>query len=134
MPLDVANGDVVGAELVDALLAQEEHERHLVAVPGGVAEVELRLEGARDGGGVDAVGQVRGVAAHRRREGGLAYLHGLLAKGALEVREEGRVCLEVVQNLFILRYVTSGRGLRLGGLKFMRFHHPDWAVGTLSSG
>ena len=28
--LDVAHGDVVGAELVDALLAQEEHERHLL--------------------------------------------------------------------------------------------------------
>ena len=83
MPLDVTDCDVVRAELVDALLAQEEHEGDLVAVSGGGAEVELRLEGARDGRGVDPVGQVRRVAAHRRREGGLADVHRFLAQGTL---------------------------------------------------
>ena len=98
MPLDVADGDVVGAELVDALLPQEEHERHLVAVPGGVAEVELRLEGAGDRGGVDPVGQVRRVAAHRCREGGLAYLDSLLAQGTLRIGRQMHyvLCCEVV--------------------------------------
>ena len=105
MPLDVADGDVVRAELVDALLPQEEHERHLVAVSGGVAEVELRLEGARDGGGVDEVGEVRGVAAHRRREGRLAYLHGLLAQGSLEVGCSTKPFILPVQG------VSSSRGL-----------------------
>lgn len=87
VPLYVAHGDVVRAELVHALLPQEEHEGDLVAVSGGVAEVELGLEGAGHRRGVDPVGQVRRVSAHRGREGGLADVDRILAQGAL--RKEG---------------------------------------------
>ena len=50
-------------------------------------EVELGLEGAGHRRGVDPVGQVRRVSAHRGREGGLADVDRFLAQGAL--RKEG---------------------------------------------
>ena len=66
MTLDVAHGHVIGTELVDAALAEEEHERDLLHVRRD--EVEMGFELQRDLRRVQCVSEIRGISADRSYE------------------------------------------------------------------
>ena len=99
MPLDVADGHVVRSELVDAALAEEEHERDLLHV--GRDEVEVRLELHRDLRRVQRVSQVGRIPADGRYKRRLGDID--LCKG------------ERKSIILLVWYVSLGKILRCDG-------------------